>query len=152
MDSYDSESRRIFQHFSRSTRSAYLCTAPISKIQLKFVKLFAKLNIEYSISCIFSLNFAILKPNFYKILSEFRQNFQKMVKSVERVMRFCKKLTKFPENYSKISGISENIEFFDWKIQFGPYLQVRRWQIWDFDSFRTGCSATESLWTKDKDQ
>ena len=70
MDSYDSESGRIFQHLSRSTRSTYLCTAPTSKIQLKFVKLFAKLNIEYSIFCIFSLNFAILKPNFDEFFSE----------------------------------------------------------------------------------
>ena len=111
--SSDSESRRIFQHFSRSTRSVYLCTAPTLKNQLQFVNLFAKLNIEYSISCIFSWNFAILKPNFRKNLSEFRQIFQKMVKSVERVMRFCKKLTKFLENYSNISGIPEQIEFFD---------------------------------------
>ena len=102
MDSYDSESGRIFQHFSRSTRSTYLRTAPTSKIQLKFVKLFAKLNIEYSIFCIFSLNFAILKPKFdeippqkRKISPEFRQNFQKNLKSVERVMRFYKKLTNF---------------------------------------------------------
>jgi len=29
------------------------------------------------------------------------------------VMRFCKKLTKFLENYSKISGIPENFIFFD---------------------------------------
>ena len=30
-DSYDSESRRIFQHFPRSTRFKNLCTAPNSK-------------------------------------------------------------------------------------------------------------------------
>ena len=35
IDSYDSESRRIFQHFSRSTRFAFLCTAQISKFQQK---------------------------------------------------------------------------------------------------------------------
>ena len=60
----------------------------------------------------FSLNFAILKANFHKNLSEVRQNFMKMVKSVERVMRLCKKLTKFPENYSKISGIPEKNRIF----------------------------------------
>ena len=31
IDSYDSEQRRIFQHFSRSTRFASFCTALISK-------------------------------------------------------------------------------------------------------------------------
>ena len=41
MDSYDSESRRILQHFSRSTRFAILCTAPISNFQQKKIsKLF----------------------------------------------------------------------------------------------------------------
>jgi len=34
IDSYDSESRRIFSHFSRSTRFACLCTAPDSKYQV----------------------------------------------------------------------------------------------------------------------
>ena len=35
IDSYDSESRRIFQHFSRSTRLTILCTAPISNFKQK---------------------------------------------------------------------------------------------------------------------
>ena len=39
----------ILQHFSRSTRLAFLCTAPISKIQSKIAANFAKLNIENSI-------------------------------------------------------------------------------------------------------
>ena len=29
IDTSDSESRRIFQHFSRSTRLSHLCTAPV---------------------------------------------------------------------------------------------------------------------------
>ena len=40
IDSYDSESRRIFQHFSRSTRFTILCTAQISKFQQKIVQIF----------------------------------------------------------------------------------------------------------------
>ena len=32
IDTSDSESRRIFQHLSRSTRFTFLCTAPNSKI------------------------------------------------------------------------------------------------------------------------
>ena len=40
IDASDSESRRIFQHFSRSTRFASLCTAPNSEILEIFVKLF----------------------------------------------------------------------------------------------------------------
>ena len=42
MDSYDSEKRRIFQHFSRSTRFTYFCTAQISKIQKKSQFFFVK--------------------------------------------------------------------------------------------------------------
>ena len=40
MDSYDSEKRRIFQDFSRSTRFLCLRTAKTSKFQIKIVKLF----------------------------------------------------------------------------------------------------------------
>ena len=40
IDSYDSDQRLILQHFSRSTRFAFLCTAQISKFQEKFVKNF----------------------------------------------------------------------------------------------------------------
>ena len=49
IDVSDSESRRIFQHFSKSTRSAFFCTAPNSKISqnfgilLKFAQHFAKI-------------------------------------------------------------------------------------------------------------
>ena len=38
IDSYDSESRRIFQDFSRSTRFTFLCTAQTSKFQENFFK------------------------------------------------------------------------------------------------------------------
>ena len=40
IDSYDSESRLIFQHFSRTTRSTILCTAQISKFQEKIARFF----------------------------------------------------------------------------------------------------------------
>ena len=42
IDSYDSESGRIFQHFSRTTRSTILCTAQISKFQEKVARFFRK--------------------------------------------------------------------------------------------------------------
>ena len=31
IDSYDSEKRRILQHFAKSTRFAFFCAAPLSK-------------------------------------------------------------------------------------------------------------------------
>jgi len=40
IDSYDSEKRRILQHFSRSTRFAFLCTAQISNFQQKLRETF----------------------------------------------------------------------------------------------------------------
>ena len=47
IDSYDSEQRRILQPFSRSTRFAFFCTAPISVIQQKFVILFSDVCCEF---------------------------------------------------------------------------------------------------------
>ena len=42
MDSYDSETRLIVQHFSRSTRLAFLCTSPDSRFA-DFRTIFAKI-------------------------------------------------------------------------------------------------------------
>ncbi len=39
IDTSDSESRRIFSGFSRSTRFAFLCTAPKSEIYENFVNI-----------------------------------------------------------------------------------------------------------------
>ena len=44
MDSSDSESRRIFSGFLRSTRFTFLCTAQISKFQQKIVQNFGGMN------------------------------------------------------------------------------------------------------------
>ena len=62
MDSYDSESRRILQHFSRSTRFAFLCTAQISNFQQKnfvffFFAFFRKISRKFSKFCHFSAKF-----------------------------------------------------------------------------------------------
>ena len=113
MDSYDSEKRRILQRFSRSTRFTYLRTAQTSKIQSKFVKLFAKLNIEYSIflqNCaFFHSKSAIFLSNFDEILSEFRGKPQRMTKSVEILLKIQEIIRKIAE----IVGISEIIQFSD---------------------------------------
>ena len=45
MDSYDSNQIVILQHFSRSTRFSYFCTAQISKFQRKPVQIFAGMKI-----------------------------------------------------------------------------------------------------------
>ena len=44
IDSYDSEKRRILEHCPRSTRFAFLCTAPISNFQQKCIYFLAILS------------------------------------------------------------------------------------------------------------
>ena len=84
IDSYDSESRRIFQDFSRSTRFTFLCTAQTSKFQEKTRPKFCR-NETVSFSFSFSLqqksmNFVIFLLNFDEILSEFHEKFQEITK------------------------------------------------------------------------
>ena len=101
IDSYDSESRRILQLFSRSTRLAYFCTAQTSKIRIKISHNFAKLNIEFSMEIsIFFLKNAISHSNLDKILSGFREHVQKCLNSLktpEILQNFDEKSVKFPK-------------------------------------------------------
>ena len=53
MDSYDSNQILILQHFSRSTRFSYFCTAQISKFQQKIVKIFGGMKKIHFISFAF---------------------------------------------------------------------------------------------------
>ena len=101
IDSYDSESRRIFQHFSRSTRLAYLCTAQTSKFHKKISHNFAKLKIEISIEISdFFMKNAISHRNFDEILSGFREHVPKCLNSLkipEILQNFEEKSVKFPK-------------------------------------------------------
>ena len=113
MDSYDSETGLIFQRFSRSTRFTYLRTAQISKIQLKIINIFARLNIEYSIFpqfvAFFQSKIANFLSNFDNFFSEFRGKPQRMTKSVEILLKIHEIIWKIAE----IVGISEIIQFSD---------------------------------------
>ena len=62
IDTSDSESRRIFQHFSRSTRLSYLCTAPV---------------LIYALFCTFSLTSRIFGNfcGFFNKSNIFRRKF-----------------------------------------------------------------------------
>ena len=101
IDSYDSESRRILQLFSRSTRLAHFCTAQTSKIRIKISRNFAKLNIEFSIEISdFFLKNAICRSNLDKILSGFREHVQECLNSLkilEILQHFDEKSVKFPK-------------------------------------------------------
>ena len=77
IDSYDSEKRRILQHFSRSTRFAFLCTAQISNFQQKlrefFLHFFRKFSRKFQ-------NFVIFQQNFDKFCPEFHETLRKFMR------------------------------------------------------------------------
>ena len=90
-DSYDSESRRIFSHFSRSTRITILCTAQISKFQQKIVQNFGGMNNFHFISFyfipFFLMNLANFLQKFHQILPEFHGNAKKIGRYTEMLVK-----------------------------------------------------------------
>ena len=110
IDSYDSESRLILQHFSRTTRSTILCTAQISKFQEKSPDFFAKMKFSFSFSFSFSfllnsMNFVIFLLNFDEFLSEFHEQLQ-------RITDILGIFIKLPEKFGKMLEISGFCEEF----------------------------------------
>ncbi len=88
---------RILQHFSRTTRFAILCIAPISKFEQNFVKLFR----------IFAKNFAkkrYFSTLFMEFCTCFNQNFTEFRRVFERMMR-NPKIAEFLMDSSKFSQI-----------------------------------------------
>ena len=73
IDSYDSESRRIFSDFSRSTCTIFspLRTALNPKFQQKTCQNFTEISLNFAK---FRSNFAEFQRNFSEISSEFHQN------------------------------------------------------------------------------
>ena len=72
IDSYDSEQRRIFLHFSRSTRFAFFCTAPISNFA--------------DFSQIFLRKF----PDFLGFLQNFAEILRNFSKNQQNLTQICK--------------------------------------------------------------
>ena len=104
----------ILLHFSRSTRLAFLCTAPISKIQLKIAANFAKLNIENSIGAS-----QFLQENCYFSLKS-RWNFVGISRTCSKISKFteeCRKFAKFWEIFLKIPQLIEKFNRKDFKVQ-----------------------------------
>ena len=98
----------ILQHFSRSTRSAILCTAPNSKLQQKIVHNFYRLKIELNWILQFVwLIFAILRGNCNENLSEFRKKFEKM----KRMSDICRFFCQILWNFLKIVETEEKIQY-----------------------------------------
>ena len=89
IDTSDSESRRIFHRFSRSTRLSLLCTAPV---------------LIFALFCTFSLNF----PDFWKIYEIFRKSsiFRRKFHGISPELREIGE-----GNFSFSSGKRENGEY-----------------------------------------
>ena len=114
MDSYDSESRRIFQHFSRSTRFTRFCTAQISKFEQKVVRDFGQNEVNFisfrqkiSEFCHFSVNFM-----------KFCQNFAKNLRKLPKFWIFLENCEK---KMREISGIGAKFYPFTSFLQSCPY-------------------------------
>ena len=94
MDSYDSESRRIFQHFSRSTRFVFLRTAPNSEFLQNFITNFVNfsqpIKKKQQILTIFIADFAETRLNFAGI----SLIIQKMLQNAENLEKTTKKMEK----------------------------------------------------------
>ena len=107
IDSYDSDQRLILQHFSRSTRFSYFCTAQISKLtSRKNSPNFCRNENEISFfHSRFSMKFAIFRRKFDEILPEFHRNVQEMTNCLEI-------LTKVPENFGKCLKFPECVRIF----------------------------------------
>ena len=107
----------ILLHFSRSTRLAFLRTAPISKIQSKIVSNFAKLNIENSIgtsqfsqeNCYFSPK---LRWNFVGI--------SRTCSKISKLSKDCRKFGKILRNFGENSGNDRKIQSKNSIFHFSP--------------------------------
>ena len=102
MDSYDSESRLIFSHFSRSTKSAFFCTAQISKFQQKTRHNFADHSENFWI---------IIHSKIREILIEnvnFRRNFDEMISE------FLENITRiFSRKYLALRTVQKKLHYDD---------------------------------------
>jgi hypothetical protein len=97
MDSYDSNQIVILQHFSRSTRFSYFCTAQISKFQQKKRPNFAGMKIKFLSFLRFSIKFAIFLRNFDENFPEFHRNVQEVTKCLEILRKSARKIRKMLE-------------------------------------------------------
>ena len=87
MDSYDSEQRRILQHFSRSTRFAFFCTVLISD----FLQICVKLLL---------------------IFSEISQKFSKILQKSDKIRKISRKFCKKSANF-EIATVQKNANLVD---------------------------------------
>ena len=101
MDSYDSEQRRIFPHFSRSTRFAFLCTFRIPSVQPQILQSFAPLIFAiFSWFCKILLIFCTMKS------TVFHRDFHRILLELRRILANCQiSLYWFLRNLREITEI-----------------------------------------------
>ena len=121
MDSYDSNQILILQHFSRSTRFAFLCTAQISKFQEKS-SIVGGMKWNFISFRFWSMNLVIFLRSFDGILSEFHGYSQKMMKCLEFLIKSARKMRKKAD----ISGIGAKFHSFISFVQSSPYSSAAR--------------------------
>ena len=105
MDSYDSDQRLILQHFSRSTRFAFLCTAQISKFQPKIVQISPDWKWNFIFIALFDeiCDFsAKVWWTFSGISPEFHRNGQEMTNCLEILWKSARKIRKNARNFRKL--------------------------------------------------
>ena len=96
IDTSDSESRRIFSGFLRSTRFAFLCTALRSEILRKFRQHFSKF-------CWIFTNFQSESAFFQPIFMKFHQNFTAISQNFSKFLKLVAIIFKIHE-FWRIEG------------------------------------------------
>ena len=113
IDSYDSESRRIFQDFSRSTRCAFLCTAPKSEFR-QISQFFAIFVIFFKISPFFDSNLvkiSRISTNF-QFLQNLANSEKLLTNSDEKFVKSSSKVRQILTNkFVSLSFLLTNSEF-----------------------------------------
>ena len=94
---------------TRSTRFAYFCTAQTSKFQSKITNIFRGWKNDLNVFRFFASNFAFFLRNFDEILSEFRDEFQKMLICVDTTTNY---IGDFFLKFAYISGKWENCFYY----------------------------------------
>ena len=115
IDSYDSEKRRILQHFSRSTRFAF----PLHRSDLKFsVKTYWKILAFFRKFSPNFQNFVIFRQNLDEFCPEFHETFRNFLRK-QRKYRFAENFLNFAK-FPAISGIGESVHSFISSFQSSP--------------------------------
>jgi hypothetical protein len=111
VDSYDSNRIVILQHFSRSIRFSYFCTAQPSKFQQNIVKFLPEWKKSF-VSRFFD-EFCNFLQRFDEILPEFHRNIQEMTKCLDILRKSAIKVRKMLEIFWICGKFHFSVHFFN---------------------------------------